>query len=371
MTTVYDKYATARKELCAGMIERDTEVDLILTALVCKEHALLVGPPGTGKSWLANAMVQFVGGERFAILVTKFTTPEEFFGPISVVGLKNDSYRRILDHTLATASVAFVDEIFKSNSAILNTLLTILNERIVRNDGKVVHCPLQQMIAASNEWPNDQEGGKELQALFDRFLFRKTVRTIGTTRGIERLMWGNVTPPQVSVSVDQNEIDQAHDEAMRLPWTDPAKEAFREVLHRSRKEGIRVGDRRLRKGVMAVSAFAWMNAAAGVETDHLEVLEHILWEDPAEQPKKLISIINEVASPVGMKINQVQLEAEEVISSSDMKDLAKASVCDRKLGSIEKTLKGLGPRAESTLQYVQGERARLRRMAFQGQVESV
>jgi MoxR-like ATPase len=271
---------------------------------------------------------------------------------------------------LPTAHVAFLDEIWKSSSAILNTLLTILNEHTVRDDGRHVPIPLRLCIAASNEWPNDQEGGKDLQAIFDRFLFRKLVRPIGTTRGMERLLWGTLSPPQTSVQVDDSELDQARVESRQLPWAEPTKEAYREIIHRARKEGIVPGDRRRQQAAEAVAAYAWLNEASEIETDHLEILEHVLWEDPAEQPKKLVSIINEVAAPIGMKINQLQLDAEEIISSSDMKDLAKASVCDRKLGSIEKSLSTMGPRADSVKDFVKQERARLRRAAFQGTTDA-
>lgn len=146
--TPYDKFSATKRELGATLIERDTEIDLALTALVCQEHVLYVGPPGTAKSMLANAMVQFIGGEKFSILLSKFSTPEELYGPISVVGLKADKYRRIIDGTLATATIGFVDEVFKASSAILNTLLTIMNERYFRNDGHNVPCPLVQLIGA-------------------------------------------------------------------------------------------------------------------------------------------------------------------------------------------------------------------------------
>lgn len=167
--TPQDKFAAMRRDLNAGLIERSEEIDLSLTALVAREHCLFVGPPGTAKSMLSDSIVRWIGGERFQILLTKFTTPEEVFGPISLKGLKNDSYYRIIDGKLPTAHVAFVDEIFKASSAILNTMLTVLNERKYYNNGVALVCPLQLCIAASNEWPGQNGDGKELGALFDRF----------------------------------------------------------------------------------------------------------------------------------------------------------------------------------------------------------
>src|SRR5947209_20509539 len=155
------KFLTTRRELAASLIERDDEVDLILTALVCNEHPLLVGPPGTAKSLLLDSLMSWMRGRKFTILFTKFTTPEECFGPISVQGLKEDKYRRVTTGKLPEAHLVYLDEVFKSSSAILNTLLRILNERVFENgDGALVKVPLLICVGSSNEWPHAQEGGK-------------------------------------------------------------------------------------------------------------------------------------------------------------------------------------------------------------------
>src|SRR5205807_7865904 len=138
-----------------------------------------VGPPGAAKSLLLDSIMNWTSGKRFAILLTKFTVPEEVAGPISVRSLKDDHYRRVTTSRLPEAELAFVDEIWKASSAILNTLLRMLNERTFENDGASVPVPLRLCVAASNEWPSP-ETGKELTALLDRFLFRKAVRPIMT-----------------------------------------------------------------------------------------------------------------------------------------------------------------------------------------------
>src|SRR3954463_808475 len=167
-----EKFLAARQELAAALIERDDEIDLVLTGLIAQEHVLLVGQPGTAKSLLLDAVLGWMHGLKFTVLLTKFSTPEEVFGPISVAGLKEDRYRRITTGKLPEADGAFGDEIFKASSAILNTLLRILNERVYDNgDGVLAPVPLKVFVGASNEWPHAQEGGQELQALFDRFLF--------------------------------------------------------------------------------------------------------------------------------------------------------------------------------------------------------
>src|SRR5262245_10166199 len=236
---VQDKFVQARRELALALIERDEEIDLVLTALICQEHVLLVGPPGTAKSLLLDAVLGWMKGKKFTILFTKYTTPEECYGPISVAGLKEDRYVRLPAGKLPEADGCFADEIFKASSAILNPLLRILNERVFdRGDGTLAPVPLKVCVAASNEWVQAQEGGKELGAIFDRFLFRRSVRPIVSAAGRQRLLWHRDHTPRLSTSITPAEIDQAHTDALALPWTDQSKEMFETILRELAREGV-------------------------------------------------------------------------------------------------------------------------------------
>src|SRR5262249_43438854 len=254
---VQEKFLATRQELSAALVERDEEIDLVLTALIAQEHVLLVGQPGTAKSLLLDSVMSWMRGRKFTVLFTKFTTPEECFGPISVAGLKEDRYRRVTAGKLPEADGFFADEIFKASSAILNTLLKVLNERVYDcGDGTAVKVPLKLCVAASNEYPHAQDGGKELNALFDRFLLRRTVRPILSQSGRQRLLWTRDHTPRLTTSVTPAEVDQAHADAMGLPWSGEGKEALEQVLRELHKEGVQVGDRRQFKAVGACQAFA-------------------------------------------------------------------------------------------------------------------
>ncbi len=345
-TTVQDKFVASRHELSATLIERDSEVDLVLTALLAQEHVLLVGQPGTAKSLLLDSLMGWMNGRRFSALLTKFSQPEELFGPISVSGLKEDRYVRITTGKLPEADVCFLDEIYKASSAILNTLLRLLNERTYdAGDGLARKVPLKLCVAASNEWASDQEGGKELAALSDRFLLRKQVRPIVSATGRQRLLWTRDHTPKLSNRITPAEVDQAHAEAIALPWSDEGKEAFEAILRELSREGVQPGDRRQYKSVAACQAFAYLCGADQVNPEHLEVLTHTLWDVPQEQPEKVAQVVAKVANPTGMKVNQLLLEVEQILSSTDVRQLAQAASATAKLGEVEKqlsTLKGDG-----------------------------
>jgi MoxR-like ATPase len=152
-----------------GLVERDTALRLCLLAALASEHVLLIGPPGTAKSELARRLhLAFRDARYFERLLTRFTVPEELFGPLSIAALEQDRYERQTEGFLPTASIAFIDEVFKANSAILNALLTLLNEREFDNGAGRVAVPLISVVGASNEVPQDEV----VAAFYDRFLVR-------------------------------------------------------------------------------------------------------------------------------------------------------------------------------------------------------
>lgn len=164
----------ALARLTEGLVGRDEQARCLLLAALCGEHVLLIGPPGTAKSELARRLRALVGGRYFERLLTRFTVPEELFGPLSLAALDEGRYLREVDGYLPTATVAFLDEVFKANSAILNALLTLLNERAFDQGAHRMPVPLATLVAASNEVPADES----LRAFLDRFLFRCTVAPV-------------------------------------------------------------------------------------------------------------------------------------------------------------------------------------------------
>ena len=189
-----------------GLVERRLSVRLCFLAALAGEHTLLIGPPGTAKSELARRLhTVFRDARYFERLLTRFSVPEELFGPLSIKALEQDRYERHIDGFLPDASIAFIDEVFKANSAILNALLTLLNEREFDNGAGRVHCPLISAIGATNAVPEDEVG----DAFFDRFLVRVPVAAVSAASfgALLQVRPGcDWTPPPASLALDKKDL---------------------------------------------------------------------------------------------------------------------------------------------------------------------
>src|SRR5579883_1384266 len=166
--TLPSRLAQLGRALEQRFLGKDEVIRLLLVATIAGEHAVLIGPPGTAKSALIRTFARRMNARYFEYLLTRFTEPNEIFGPVDIAAFREGRYERRVEGMLPDAEVVFLDEVFKSNSAILNALLTLLNERRYTSGGRVVRCPLLSAFGASNEVPSDET----LEAVYDRFLLR-------------------------------------------------------------------------------------------------------------------------------------------------------------------------------------------------------
>jgi MoxR-like ATPase len=185
---------------------------------------------------------------------------------------------------------------------------------------------------------------------------RKTVRPIATKRGRERLWWTRNHTPKLTTSITVDEIEIAHKEAKELEWEDQAKEAFAEIVNELGKEGIRPGDRRQYKSIDAVQAYAYLSGASVVEPHHLDILAHILWSDPAEQPEKAGKIVAKIANPTGSKVTELLLQIQDVIEKSTPTEaVPKLQNIKKQLDELTTSDGATQARIDSALDYVTQE----------------
>src|SRR3954453_14983890 len=210
--TAHEKIKKIREELRQFFLERVDLIDGALAALLSSHHLLIIGPPGTAKSMLADELCRRIDGANyFQWLLTRFTTPEEIFGAVSLKALEQDDYPRVTNRKLPEAHIAFLDEIFKANSSILNAILTLINERLFHNGKEVTPVPLLTLFGASNELPEEEE----LTALYDRFLVRFVVNYIAEDFRFLRMLESQAQATRTSLTLD--ELRQMQSEARSLP----------------------------------------------------------------------------------------------------------------------------------------------------------
>ena len=264
----------------SGLIERAVPVRLSLLAALSGEHLLLLGPPGTAKSEMARKLHHvFSDANYFERLLTRFSVPEELFGPLSIKALENDRYQRLTERYLPQASIAFIDEIFKSNSAILNSLLTLLNEREFDNGSERLKTPLISVIAASNELP-EEEG---LDALYDRFLLRYQVMPV-SDQGFDALL-GDLPEGEESgfspVSLD--EIEKLQLESSHIQLDENARNLFHELRSYIEEQSIYISDRRWRKAFKLLQVAVFSNGENSINQWDCALLLHLMWQTPEQQ----------------------------------------------------------------------------------------
>lgn len=238
-----------------GLVERETLVELIILSAVAQEHLLVIGPPGTAKSVAVHRVAHTIGGRYFEYLLGRFTEPNEIFGPVDLRKLKEGIVETEVSGMLPEAEIAFLDEIFQGSTAILNTLLGILNEREFRRGHSRIHCPLRVCVGASNALPEDES----LAAFADRFLVRIFVEPIADPL-LEQLLEGGWGLDQRSIAPKATMADiDALAEAVRQSDMSKVRPALSHALRILRTAGVALSDRRAVKAQFLIAAAAMLS----------------------------------------------------------------------------------------------------------------
>jgi len=308
MERALEKLRKIRAGLKARYLERDDVIDGAFCALVTGSHLLLVGPPGTAKSQLANDVCRRIEGARyFQWLLTKFTTPEELFGAVSLKGLENDEYRRVTSGKLPEAHIAFLDEIFKASSSILNTLLTVMNERVFYNGTEKTEIPLITLFGASNELPSEED---ELEALYDRFLLRYVVDYIKEDFRFLKMLNSDDGEAD-GLTITFSELETCRDEARKIAVPSNILKLISRMRKELAKKGIVPSDRRYKHSVSLLRAKAYLEGRSAVTEDDLRLFENVLWREPGEKAE-IQSVIHQALHGYKDRLRELLIQAKEL-----------------------------------------------------------
>lgn len=308
--------------------EREAEINGSLLAVLSGENLLFLGPPGTAKTQLARSICQTIeGGNFFNYLLTSFSTPEEIFGPLSLKALEEDEFRRNINGCLPTAHVALLDEIFKASSAILNSLLTILNERKYHNGREIVDVPLLSVFGASNELPEEDES---LEALYDRFLFRYRLSYIQDDENFKNLLFREPEDFIPAASVSVSEIEKLRKNANLLPVDPDVEIIITELRKNLQLQEIEISDRRWKRIVQVLKVAACSSGCPAVDRTMALLLQHMLWNLPEERETIRKTVFKLVVSG-GTNTEKLRTDAEDLkiaLSIALKNELPIRVVCD-------------------------------------------
>ncbi len=274
-------------------VDKGEVIQLMLLSAVAGEHLLILGPPGTAKSALVARFAQLVSARYFEYLLTRFSEPSELLGPLDVQAFREGVYRRRGERLLPTAEVVFLDEIFKANSAILNSLLSLLNERRLHIGSERIDVPLLALFAASNELPTDES----LEALLDRFVLRVSCGNVQgyrfadlIQRGLQHERQESAADPPLLTADDLRSLQQALRRDLVCP--DALAATFRDLVFQIRGEGITLSDRRAVRLLKLALASAFLDGRSEPDAGDLYVLRYA-WNSP-EQAETLDAIVRPV-----------------------------------------------------------------------------
>lgn len=312
------------KVISEGIYEKEHILAMTLLSAIAGESVFLLGPPGTAKSLVARRLkLAFKDGNAFEYLMSRFSTPDEIFGPVSISLLKNeDRYERVVDGFLPTATVVFLDEIWKASPSIQNALLTAINERIFQNGRNTLSLPMKALIAASNELPAEDEG---LEALWDRFLVRMVSNCIQTESTFYKMIRQKpiddiIMPTDLQIT-DEVYMAWQHD-INRVTIPDDVCKAVSAIRKRLKDEATQEGhkemdyyvsDHRWKKCFHLMQTAAFQNGRKAIDITDVPILFHCLWNTAEVIPTIIDIVASSLTADLDRQMDKLQKEIDQAI----------------------------------------------------------
>jgi len=264
-TTLFKNFQAFRASLNEAFLERDQIIDGLLASLITKQNSFLFGVPGTGKSELVRAVSNgFDGSKFFGYLLSPTTDPSELFGPVAVSKLLKDEYTRDVTGYLPSSNIAFLDELFRGSSAVLNSLLTILNERLFNNGKNQIKTPIQSIVAATNSFPSKK--------ILDQWALGLTKR------------------PAVTSELTYHDLGTLQTAALEVTASENFLESFSQVIDVLASRGIVISDRRRVQILKFLRGWAIVQGEQEIVPEFMhDTLKHIVYQTPDD-----IQVIKEV-----------------------------------------------------------------------------
>ena len=302
-----------REQLNHGVYEKEEVMAMSILSAVAGESIFLLGAPGVAKSLIARRFkYAFKDGKSFEYLMSRFSTPDEIFGPVAISKLKNeDKYERVIENYLPSANVVFLDEIWKAGPSIQNALLTVINEKVYRNGSQEVKVPMKALISASNELPAENEG---LEALWDRFLMRLIVEGVQKKEHFNAMISERLDSYKDTISEDLKITGEECEQwSTEIDGIEIPENVFNVIdvirkklqLHNDKEENrenqIYISDRRWRKIVRLLRTSAFLNDRTAVDLMDCFLLKECLWNE--EKQRKIIeNFVSDAIEQYGYKL---------------------------------------------------------------------
>jgi MoxR-like ATPase len=287
---LYQKFKAVQDELQQATVERYDESHGLIISLITGLNALLVGSPGTAKSMLSTLLLLHIkDATKFQRLVTVFSTPEELFGPPDMALFKNEHiFRRNIEGMLPEADLVFLDEIFKANAGILNSLLEILNERMFSDGKDRIPVPMLFLVGASNEIPDPED---KLGALYDRLVLKYEVKPIKEPGNFMDMLLMPDTLPKPKTLLTLDEIKIAREEVRGVEIDEKIITKLAQLRNELNNKGLMVTDRTFKVSLKALKAEAYLHGRTSVNEEDIDILRHAFWTEPKDKPEVYMTIL--------------------------------------------------------------------------------